>query len=241
MNGSPQSYTQFAAWLQRVHPDVFAKLLANVQKLSGLSALYRGRFAGRREASRNTFGDYEIDLSSLADAIGPADYAPMDFSITDAISADTAGAELSPMGLTAGSVSAPTYLTQDQIPTLTTASPSSSASSVGNFLSNLATPQVALAALRAATTIVTSNNAANVITAQANRAAAGQAPANVSYIPVTDSSTGIVTAQPVLNTSNGQLPLSASGINSLAPATFLQNYGLYIMLGLAALVFATSE
>lgn len=230
MSGNAQAYTQFAAWLERRHPDVFAQLLANARKVQGIGALVRGtRFS---ERTRHGFGDYYIDLSSLADAVGPSEYSASDFSIANAVSADTAGAELSPI---AGANPSMPSLSTDQIPTFS-APASSSASSVGSFLSSLATPQVVMSALKAATQIITTNATANVIQAQAQRAAAGQAPANVSYIPVTDSTTGIVSPQAVLNTPSGQLPLTGAGINALAPATFLQNYGLYIMLGLAALL-----
>jgi hypothetical protein len=250
------AYDQFAVWLQRQHPDVFAQLLAQAQKIQGLGRLYRGRFTGR-ESSRG-LGDYAsyIDLSSVASDAAAASPdmldaitvesaytgggSAFDNSLSAAVSADTAGVNLDVSPTVALDAGAPADL-QTNIPTMPSASVGSAASSVGSFLSSLATPQVALAALRAATQVITANDTAKVITAQAQRAANGQAPANVSYVPVTDNATGIVSAMPVLNTGQGQMHLSTAGINALAPSTFLQNYGLYIMLGLAALVFATSE
>lgn len=250
------AYSQFAVWLQRHEPDVFAQLLSSAQKMSALGALYRGRFTGvRRESSRSQFGDY-ASYTGIVDISAPSPDTTMldpivvessaggggafDNSLAAAVSADTAGTALD-VSPTVVLENQPPADLQANIPTMPTASVGSAASSVGSFLSSLASPQVALAALKAATQIVSTNATANVITAQAQRAANGQAPANVSYIPVTDNATGIVSPMPVLNTGQGQLPLSSAGINRLAPSTFLQNYGLYIMLGLAALVFATSE
>jgi hypothetical protein len=252
-----QAYTQFATWLERQHPDVFSVLLSQSQRLSGLAVIYRGRFADRRESARQAFGDYYLsatDISDLAttfdtstdllpeitvtaDAGGGAtliDSLDSGPSIADQVSAQTAIATANPI-TTPIETAVPTDVTA-AIPTAPVSPPSSAASTVGQTLVN--NTGLLRSALNAANTVITSNAAAAVITAQAQRAAAGLAPANVSYIPVTDSSTGQVSTVPVLNTASGQLPLSTSGINALAPATFLQNYGLYIMLGLAALVVA---
>ena len=240
----PQAYTQFALWLQKQHPDVFAELLKAAVTLSGLSAIYRAPSFSARASQR--FGDY-ADYFSAADSAADLVASVPDFSLDEidvsapalndapsleqSISDETAtAASLTP------SISEETALQTMQVPTVPISTPTAAASTVGQTLASNA--GLIQATLSAANTIVTSNAAAQVIQAQAQRAAAGLAPANVSYATVTDPTTGAVSAVPVLNTGSGQLPLSTAGIDSLAPSTFLQNYGLYIMLGLAALIVA---
>lgn len=239
MMSRAQAYGQFAAWLQAMHPALFAQLLAASQTLSGLQALYRGPLFSARAAQ--SFGDY-ADYFDIGDSAADlADAAP-DFtlpeidvtasavdegpSLEQEIASDTAGAS-SPIT---------SQIAPDSVPTAPPVAPSAAASTVGSTL--VANAGLLTATLNAAATVVTTKAAAQVIQAQAQRASSGLAPAAVSYVPVTDATTGIVSTVPVLNTANGQLPLSAAGIDSLAPATFLQNYGLYIVLGLAALVVA---
>lgn len=226
-------------WLKRQHPDVFAQLLSTSKTLSGLQAVYRGpRFSRRARQGLGDYADYiggavsdassivadvpsfsldQIDVSAPAVDAGP--------SLEQSIASETAGAASLTPSLA------------ESIPTLPVVQPTAAASSVGQTLANNA--GLIQATLSAANTIVTSSAAAQVIKAQAQRAAAGLAPANVGYRTVTDPATGEVSAIPVLNTGTGQLPLSTAGINRLAPSTFLQNYGLYIMLGIAAFVVAT--
>jgi hypothetical protein len=232
------AYAQFAMWLKKQHPEVFAQLLSASSTLGRLSEIYRGpRFSDR---ARHSFGDYADyasaapDVSSIVadvpsfsldqiDVSAPAlDSGP---SLEQSIASETAGAASLTPSLAAS------------VPTMPAVAPTAAASSVGQTLSQNA--GLIQATLSAANTIVTSNAAAQLIKAQAQRAAAGLAPANVGYMTVTDPSTGQVSAIPVLNTGSGQLPLSMSGIDRLAPSTFLQNYGLYIMLGIAALIVAT--
>ncbi len=254
-------YTQFAVWLQKTHPEVFARILASAQKLQGLNALYRGpAFVRRQSQAMGDYSDYfssapldsGIDWSTVAD-ITPADFNidtggslldsvgdyGEDSSLSDQISAQTAAAAQQPAPDIVMNI--PTDISSSigsgiDIPTLPVTSPSSAASTVGSILA--ANAHLLTTALQAASTVLSTNAAANLIQAQANRAAAGLAPANVSYQTYTDPTTGQVQTVPVLNTGNGQLPLNTAGINALSPSTFLQNYGLYIMLGLAALVVA---
>jgi hypothetical protein len=233
------AYAQFAMWLKRQHPEVFAQLLSASSTLGRLSEIYRGpRFSRRSRHGLGDYADYASaapDVSSIVadvpsfsldqiDVSAPAlDSGP---SLEQSIASETAGA---------ASLGIPSLAAS--VPTMPAVAPTAAASSVGQTLSQNA--GLIQATLSAANTIVTSNAAAQLIKAQAQRAAAGLAPANVGYMTVTDPSTGQVSAIPVLNTGSGQLPLSMSGIDRLAPSTFLQNYGLYIMLGIAALIVAT--
>jgi hypothetical protein len=225
-------------WLQRNHPEVFAQLQGASATLGRLSAIYRGSFARR---TRQAFGDYADYVSAAGSDVAYAASAVPDFTL-DQIDVTAPALDAGPSleqsiaDETAGAAS----LTPDissSVPTVPVSTPTAAASSLGQTLSQNA--GLITATLNAANTIVTTKAAAQVIQAQAQRAAAGLAPANVSYTTVTDPTTGEVSAIPVLNTATGQLPLSTAGIDQLAPATFLQNYGLYILLGLAALVVAT--
>lgn len=238
------AYAQFAMWLQIQHPEVFAQLLSSSRTLGRLSEIYRGpRFAERSGQRLGDYADYFSAADSAADlAADVPDLDEIDVgapalesgsSLEESISAETESATTASLQ---PSISEETALQTMQVPTLPPVAPTAAASSVGATLASNA--GLIQATLSAANTIVTANAAAQVIAAQAQRAAAGLAPANVTYATVTDPTTGAVSTVPVLNTANGQLPLSTAGINALSPATFLQNYGLYIMLGLAALVVA---
>jgi hypothetical protein len=234
------AYAQFAMWLSANHPAVFADLVSTSKTLGRMPEIYRGSFSSRREASRATLGDY---ADYFSDAAVTVSYDIPSFSIDSidpgALDLSTGGSSLESeiSSETSGAASlTPTASVADSVPTMPPVAPTAAASSVGSTLASNA--GLIQATLSAANTIVTSNAAAAVIAAQAQRAAAGLAPANVGYTSVTDPTTGAVSLIPVLNTGSGQLPLSTSGIDQLAPATFLQNYGLYIMLGLAALVVA---
>jgi hypothetical protein len=265
MSLTPQdAYTQFAAWVQAWHPNVFNALVSAAAKEVALGDLYRGPMFAERQSQR--FGDYADYFSDLSDAVSydAGDFADLDLtgsaggSLLDTLdtSTDTGGGSLldnldeennsiasgveaetatTDIPIASSTVDAGT-LDTSSIPTTTTDTPSAAASSVGSTLA--ANSSLITAALRAASTVLSTQAAAAVIQAQAQRAAAGLAPANVGYATVTDPTTGLVSTVPVLNTGTGQLPLTTAGINALAPATFLQNYGLYIMLGLAALVVA---
>lgn len=251
------AYTQFAVWLQLNHPALFAQLASVANKSSQLGRIYRDSFAHRRSQQMGDyydFADFGSDASDFSNAFADTpisvdlDIPEMNLSdsllsdmqspsIADSISAETQGAATLSEQVDAGAVPAlPPIQSAASIPTMPPVQPSSSASSVGSTLA--ANAGLITASLNAANTIITSNTAAQVIQAQAQRAAAGLAPANVGYQTYTDPTTGAVSLVPVLNGANGQLPLNTAGINALSPATFLQNYGLYIMLGLAALVVA---
>jgi hypothetical protein len=245
-----QAYAQFAMWLKMYHPAVFAQLVSASSTLGRLQALYRGPSFSARQSQR--FGDYAdyFDIGSAASSIADVPSFSLDEidvsapaldegpSLEQSVSDETAlAASVQP------SISEETALqtmqvpsVAESVPTMPTVTPTAAASNVGQTLANNA--GLIQATLSAANTVVTSNAAAQLIQAQAQRAAAGLAPANVGYMTVTDPTTGAVSTIPVLNTGSGQLPLSTAGINQLSPATFLQNYGLYIMLGLAALVVA---
>jgi hypothetical protein len=263
MTLSPQAaYTQFAAWVQAWHPNVFNQLVAAAAREAALGAIYRDTFARRTGQAFGDYADYFTDVSSAVDydasVLPEIDVTGSSSSLLDSLdtsgsgggslldnldtSSDTSSISSDVAAETASATAAP--ITTDisaetpdaSIPTATTATPSAAASSVGSTLASNAT--LITAALRAASTVLSTQAAAAVIQAQAQRAAAGLAPANVSYATYTDPVTGVVSTVPVLNTGSGQLPLTTAGINELAPSTFLQNYGLYIMLGLAALVVA---
>jgi hypothetical protein len=258
---SQASYTQLAVWLQRYEPALFQTLLAKSRKLSALGDLYRGPFFTDR--ARHSFGDYAdyfsdaasiVDYSSSAvgdigDVLDDDDFISGSLeseleepSISEGVAAETANASDLPIASNVSDAPLPSDVTNpldiqgdaSSIPTMPTAAVNSAASTVGQTLSSNA--GLLVATLNAANTILSANAAANLVAAQAARAAAGLAPANVSY--VADGSGNLV---PVLNTGSGQLPLTAAGVDALAPATFLQNYGLYIMLGLAGLVLAMEK
>lgn len=250
------AYTQLAAWVQKNHPEVFAAWVDIANRQTQLGLIYRSRLFSARESQK--LGDYSDYIADIGEAagdiaddssfysaiddldIGAADSSLLDNlddsgSIANDVSAETAIADANPLTTSIDVGSTPDITTS--IPTSVTAAPSSAAASVGSTLA--ANSTLITTALKAASTILSANAAASVIAAQAQRAAAGLAPANVGYVTSTNPLTGQVTATPVLNTANGQLPLTGSGIDALSPSTFLQNYGLYIMLGLAALVVAT--
>lgn len=235
-----EAYEQFAMWLRAHHPALFAQLQSTSTTLGRLHALYRGpTFATR---ARHSLGDYADYFGAASDAVAyTADIPDITLDQID-VSAPALGDEGSSLeqdiaSETAGAASlTPTVSTADTVPTAAPVAATPAASSIASALASNA--GLITATLNAANTVVTSKAAAQLIQAQANRAAAGLAPADVGYATVTDEATGAVSAVPVLNTVNGQLPLSTAGIDALSPSTFLQNYGLYIMLGLAALVVA---
>ena len=231
-----QAYQQFAMWLQGQHPEVFAQLVSASNTLGKLQALYRGpRFVERSGQRLGDYADYFSDAAvSVSYDIPSFSVDSIDLGASDIATGGSLESEIA--GETSGAASLTPTSVADQVPTVPPVAPTAAASSVATTLASNA--KLITATLSAANTIVTSNAAAAVIQAQANRAAAGLAPANVGYTSVTDPTTGAVSLVPVLNTANGQLPLSTAGIDQLAPSTFLQNYGLYIMLGLAALVVA---
>jgi hypothetical protein len=129
----------------------------------------------------------------------------------------------------------PTVSVADTVATTSGNPVSAAASSVGSFLSSAQGGQILLATLKGASAIVNSVAAANVIEAQAQRAAAGLQPANVGYTLVTDPTTGQQTAVPVLNQNGNQIALGSNAVSALAPPGFLQNYGVYLIMGAAAL------
>lgn len=249
---SVKSYTQLAVWIERHEPVLFSQLVAKTQKLKALGDLYRAPPFYRREGQAlGDYGDYfsdvasaisytasDIDLSNISlDTFdtGSLEAELAEPSIADSVAAETAGAVETPisvnedLGLPSDIANVNIPDVSASIPTMPNVSnPSASASTVGQALSSNA--GLLVATLNAANTVLQANAASNLLQAQASRAAAGLAPANVSYV---STPSGVV---PVLNTGSGQLPLTGSGINALAPSTFLQSYGLYIMLGLAGLV-----
>lgn len=220
-----QATVQFAAWLQKNHPAPFNKLLraslAAKQKLGDLDDF---------DTSDIEVPDVEVPDISL-DLNLPTLSEPDFFDLGNSgaptsteISQLTAGAN-APLA-----VSAPTM----QAPTVNTGGVSA-LQSVGNFIASPGGGQVIQAITSGANKIVTSQEAAATIAAQAARAAAGYAPANVSYTTYTDPNTGQVTAVPVLNGQNGYLPLNSTGISALIPSSLLQGGGIWLILGLAAL------
>jgi hypothetical protein len=231
------AYAQYAMWLRANHPQFFAQLLSASSTLGKLHAIYSGpRFSERNRHSLGDYADYFSDAAvSVSYDIPTFSVDSLDIGASDLSTGSSLESEIS--SETSGVATLTPTPTADSVPTMPAVAPTADASTVASTLASNA--KLITATLSAANTIVTSNAAAAVITAQAQRAAAGLAPADVGYASVTDPTTGAVSLVPVLNTANGQLPLTTGGINSLAPATFLQNYGLYIMLGLAALVVAT--
>lgn len=250
---------QFAAWLQKNHPAVFQSLLKRATAQS-MGAIYRGNFAAR-SAKLEGFGDYGDYFSYFSSAVSDSTGLPsLDYSDLD-VAVDTApvttdlddqlqSAPIETSGdLDAETAVAPTVaidsgdaassMTPSSVPTAPASAPTAATSSVGNYLSTPAGTQVLAAALTGTAQIINAASAASVITAQAQRAAAGMAPANVSYVATTNPSTGEATVTPVLNTSSGAVALSNAGIDALSPASFLQDYGLYIMLGIGALIALT--
>lgn len=255
---SVQSYIQFAQWLQKNHPAVFKQLLAGSQKNAQLSALYGGSFVGRFGdisvdydlSAAPSFDTSSVDTSSAFDTsgafdtnalfdspesggldafTGTADTGPITTDLNSYLT-DQANINLGVAGETAtATLQAPTL--PDTIPPMPASAPSTSASSVGSFL---ASGSGLLALAKAATTVAGGIVAANVIQAQAQRAAAGQAPANVSYTTYTDPATGIVSTIPVVNTTAGQVPLQS--VSSLTPS-FLQSNLPLLLLGAAALIY----
>jgi hypothetical protein len=219
---------QFAAWLQKNHPAPFNQLLK--------ASLAAKRLGDLDDLDFDT-SDIEVPDVEVPDISLDLDLPPL--SGTDFFSLGNSGAPTSTeiSQLTAGA-SAPVAVSAPTMPPPTANTGNTSAlQSVGNFIASPGGGQVIQAITSGANQIVTSQAAAATIAAQAARAAAGLAPANVTYTTYTDPNTGQVTAVPVLNGSQGSLPLNASGISALIPASFLQSSGLWIIVGLAALYF----
>lgn len=214
---TPQSAIAFAAWLQVQHPKVFASLVKTAK------------------SSPKKLGDLDWDDFAAADDFDSApSTSETEFSIADSVSAETAFAD-SPISVdsnfTPGGVDAFAPSTGN-VPTIApaTGGVGAAVAAVGNFLAS--NPKVITTALGAAASIINTNAQAQAIAAQAARAAAGQAPANITY-----NSAG----QPVLNTSSGQVPLNSSQISALTPSNILQSSMVWIILGAAALLYLTSE
>lgn len=268
MTPTPQQIAaniQFAAWLQKNHPQVF-KVLLKKATASAMGAIYRGNFDQRRQALEG-FGDYGDYFSYFSSAVSDSTGLPAlsdisnldnsnlvdsvtDTPVTTDLDDQLQSEPLEPSGdLDAETAVAPTVaidsgdaassITPSGVPTAPASAPTSATSSVGNYLTSPAGAQVLSAAITGAAQIVNANTAANVIESQAARAAAGLAPANVSYVATTNPTTGQSTVTPVLNTSSGAVALSNAGIEAMTPSSFLQEYGLYIMLGIGAFVALT--
>lgn len=214
---TPASAIAFASWLQTQHPSVFKAVVRASKKKPGLSD-----------------GDLDFDFDADTTDLDFSDGISADsnaFDLSDAISGETTAIDTNPIMAESdvGGLNAfqPNSV---NVPTIAPASGgvSSLLSSIGNFLN---TPQGINTVISATNQIALANSQAAVIQAQAQRAAAGQLPANVSY-----TSTG----QPVLNTSSGQIPLNSSQIQALAPQSLLQSPFLWIILGAAALLYLTS-
>jgi hypothetical protein len=206
------SYTQFAAWLQFNHPDVFGLLKTAAEHQATLDTIYKSNFSGRR--GMGTFGDYFDYVSDITSSL------PDTSTLTD-LTESTLFSDLDIPSIDVGSLDS--AVTPTEISTLTQSATSTP----------VVAPDITTDTVSGANQVVGSIAAANVIQAQAARAASGLAPANVTYTTSVDPATGQVTAIPVLNTANGAIAVSASQI---APATFLQKWGLYIMLALGAFV-----
>ncbi len=263
-----QPAIQLAAWIQTNHPALFNVLLKRA-KSQALHGLYPGSFIGRlgQDDLSDYFNSADAadavansDLSAtdsgavlpeitvtaenpnsteLTGSGGGAGSDEEATSIQTAIANETAMANI-PMTAVTADISGPApsvNITPDSVPTTSTSSTSSALSAVGNYLTSA---QGITTLLKGAATIATTNATAALIQSQAQRAAAGLAPANVSYGAVTDPNTGIVTPVPVLNTAAGASPLSAAQIANLAPSTFLAQYGVYLLIG-GIILFAMME
>ena len=158
---------------------------------------------------------------------GLGDIDDIDVSLDTSIYDSTAGADIIAPDFSTASVdlSAPAGATADIAPGWTS---SPAVSDVGSFLQNSSGLRTVLNAVNSA---VSAPAAAQVIVTQAQRAAAGVAPANVTYTAVADPNTGEISAVP---TMNGQT-LTAAQIAALQPS-FLQRYGIWLIFGAAALV-----
>ena len=230
---SVESFTQFAGWLKKNHPAPFNQLLkasvaAKQSSLGDLDDLGDDTDTDI-DVPDVTVPDITIDLDLPQLGTGDLTGEP-DFFTSTGNSGAPSSTEISALTSGAGNIAltAPTASLSPSTP---------DTQSVGDFIASAQSGQVIQAIASGANKIVTSQAAAATISAQAARAAAGLAPANISYTTVTNPATGEVTAVPVLNSATGSTPLNAAGIASLIPPSFLQSNGIWIMLGLAALLY----
>lgn len=247
-------YLLLANWLQQQHPGVFARLAAEVI-YSGLGDDSDPTVdltpisvdTGSIDTSGIDFGNTAspdsllgitptVDLQNIA---LPSSLAPDTTSSADSVLGITdPTVSLQPI-----SVTLPTDVS-NEVNTPVSSSPSvassiasgvgSVVSAVGNFL---ASPGGVQSLVKLATAVVSAQTP--VISTQAARAAAGLAPAPISY--VTNPLTGAVT--PVLTTTGGSVPVGNSLLSALTPSglsQFVSQYGLYLGLGIALFMFATS-
>jgi hypothetical protein len=232
---------------------VYAGNFAERRPLEGLGQ-YEDYFSDASDDISDDASDFDITGLGDTDSGGPLDLPSvttddsLEASIqnsglptNDEIAAQTVSAA-NPSVQTAitdqdlsATLATPTVNIPSDVATTPSVPVSSAASSVGSFLSSQNGASILLATLKGANQIVSSLAAANVIEAQAARAAAGYAPANIGYTTTTDPNTGQVTVVPVLNQNGSQIALGDNAVDSIAPPGFLQNYGVYLIVGAAAL------
>jgi hypothetical protein len=222
---STKSYVAFADWLRLNHRTLF-------------NALYR-------KAANAGLGQMDmpdLTVASTGDATSYIDTSQLDLSAPSAsdIYASTAAADILPPPDLSSMATVPDINIPDSyaassgdtpVSVPQSSSVPSAVSTVGKFLSSSQGLQTVLSAANA---IASSTAAAAIITAQAQRAAAGQAPANVRYYTTQNPTTGQVSAIPYINGA----PISQGQIAALQPS-FLQRYGIWLILGAAALIVAT--
>lgn len=243
MSVTPQGAASLAAWVRAFHPAVYAAL---AQRAAARSTV------GLGDCQQCALGDDGIDFSSVLDSstepttinISTPDPATTDIIASQypqVVAFDTVNpADLSPVSIP----------TTDVLPEVTAAPSIGSASTIASnpgVLSNvgsfLASPAGITTLVNLSSAIVQNQTSRNVLTAQVARVSAGLNPAAISY--QVNPTTGQVV--PYLQSANPAVsyPVTQPLLSSLAPnsamlqiSAFIQQYGLWLGLGLLVVLIA---
>lgn len=228
---SPQNALKLSAWIASQHPELFRVLVAKVNALQRTPLGRLGYFGDDTELEFTPdLPAYQITPDINLDS--SAAYSPELSDVSFNIDAAIGGSDTADYGFTdsiTSAIAAPTKAISTDPPSAggfwssLSSGASGVASAIGKVASALVSPGSIAAVGGAAAayfsmqgkTQVAQTQAAQqnaVLQAQLARAAAGAAPATISY--VTDPYTGAQV--PVYNTATGQVPVTGSLLNQLA-------------------------